>query len=142
MRAYVGEGVDIDATSVRIEASAPGLHAQASAQSLGFAALVGIGIVDADATNSSTVEAFIGAHRSIDASNVTTTIDAHGGALEVLVDADLRATATANTGGFSGVVTLGVASPTAVVNGYVGGYVRDGVDPDRWLDRAEGRNDR
>jgi hypothetical protein len=102
VRAYVGEGVDIDASSVRIEASAPSLHAQASANSVGFAALIGIGVVDADATNSSTVEAFVGAHRSIDATNVTTTIDTHGGALDVLVDADLLSTATADTGGFSG----------------------------------------
>ena len=115
-------------TALHVEASAPDLHAQASAASTGFQALIGIGVVDADATNSSQVEAFVGAHRSIDASNVTTTIDTHGGAASILVNTKLRATATAETDSFSGLVTLGVISPTAKIDGYVGGYVRDGVD--------------
>ena len=128
VRAYVGEGVDVGANQVHVEASAPLLAATATATALGFNALGGLGIVDADATNSSTVEAFIGAHRSIDASNVPTVIDTHGGALDVLVVTSLTATATANTSGFGGAIQLGVASPTAMVTGYVGGYVRDGVD--------------
>ena len=58
----------------------------------------------------------------------TTSIDTGIGDVDVLVVAELRATANADSGGFSGLVTLGVMSPTAIVNGYVGGYVRDGVD--------------
>ena len=128
VRAYVGEGVDIDATALHVEASAPSLHAIAAAASLGFEALAGIGVIDADATNDSIVEAFVGAHRTIDASNVTTRIDTHGGAVDILVDTELLATATAETGGFAGLVKIGVVSPTARVTGYVGGYIRDGVD--------------
>ena len=44
---------------------------------------------------------------------MTTTIDTHGGAIEILVDTELLATATADTGGFAGLVTIGVVSPTA-----------------------------
>jgi hypothetical protein len=128
VRAYAGEGIDIDATSVHIKASAPLLEAKATATALGFNALGGLGIVDADATNESVVEAFVGAHRSIDATNVPSSIDTHGGFLEILVDTKLLATATANTSGFGGAIQLGVASPTARVTGYVGGYLRDGID--------------
>ena len=126
VRAYVGEGVDIDAASVSITASAPNLAAVATAEANGFSALLGIGIIDADATNNSTVEAFIGAHRSIDASNVTTRVEA--GTITLTLDTALTATATADSNAFSGAVTLSVMAPTARVGGYAGSYVRDGVD--------------
>ena len=130
VRAYIGEGVNVDAGSVRIEASAPTLAAIASVTGTGFAALIGIGVFDADAINTSQVEAFIGAHRSINASNVTTDVDVNAGTIEVLVDTSITASATADSLGFSGVATISAISPTARTDGYAGAYVRDGVNMD------------
>lgn len=129
VRAYIGEAVDIDAGSIRIEASAPELKALADATNIGVAALLGLGIIDADATNNSQVEAFIGAHRSINASNVTTDVSVGtGGTIEILIDTAILAEARADSVGISGAVSLGALAPTARVGGYAGTYVRDGVD--------------
>ena len=48
---------------------------------LGFSALIGIGVISSEATVSAQVEAFVGAHRSIDTSAVTTTIDVNAGSV-------------------------------------------------------------
>jgi hypothetical protein len=130
VRAYIGEGVDVDAASVRIKASAPTLAAVATATGIGVAALAGLGIIDADAINNSQVEAFIGAHRSINASNVTTDVDVDSGALEILIDTSITATASADSIGITGAVALSALAPTARVGGYAGTYVRDGVNID------------
>lgn len=125
VRAYVGEGVHVTAASVRIEASAPLLAAVANGAAIGFSGLVGIGVIGSSATVSAQVEAFVGAHRSVDASPVTTFVSA--GSVQVLVDTAMTATATANSAGFSGALNLNVLVPTARVSGYAGAYVRDGV---------------
>ena len=126
VRAYIGEGVDITAASLHIEASAPNLDAISTATATGISALFGLGILDADAINSSQVEAFIGAHRSIAAGGVTD-VDVTG-AIEILVDTSITANASADSVGFSGGIKLTGLSPTALVDAYAGIYVRDGVD--------------
>ena len=130
VRAYIGEGVDVDAASVHIKASAPVLSAVATATGIGVAALAGLGIIDADAINNSQVEAFIGAHRSINATNVTTDVDVNSGTLEILIETSITATASADSIGIAGAVSLSALSPTARVGGYAGTYVRDGVNVD------------
>ena len=55
VRAYVGEGVDINAASAVVKAAAPSLAASASASGAGFSALVGIGVLSAEATVSTPV---------------------------------------------------------------------------------------
>jgi hypothetical protein len=127
VRAYVGEGVDIDASSVRLEASAPNLAAFAEGKGAGFGGLVGLGIIGAEAINRSQVEAFVGAHRSIDASAVTTDVNVQSGQVQVLVVTKMTATAKADSDGFSLGLKLGVLSADSLVDGYTGVYVRDGV---------------
>ncbi|MDX2378988.1 MAG: hypothetical protein QNM02_04430, partial [Acidimicrobiia bacterium] len=72
----------------------------------------------------------IGAHRSIDASNVTTDVDVNGGSIQILIDTTITATASADSIGIAGLVSLSALAPTAYVNAYAGSYVRDGVNVD------------
>ena len=128
VRAYIGEGVDVDAANIHIEASAPSLSAVAEATNLKIS-LVSASVFNVEAKVSTQVEAFIGAHRTIGATDVTTDVDVNGGSIEILVDTAMTATATADTFGFA-LVEVNVMLPTATVDGYAGTYVRDGVNLD------------
>ncbi|MEQ1826278.1 MAG: hypothetical protein ABL921_10035, partial [Pirellula sp.] len=130
VRAYVGEGVDIDAGGLMVKASAPILHAQAHALGIGFGGLLDLGVFKSIATTSAVVESFIGANAGINASNVTTDIHVGGGTVSVVTETEMQATADADSGGFSGVVAFGVMHPIATVSGKARSYVRDGVDLD------------
>ena len=127
VRGYVGEGIELDAGSLRVNADAPVMLANAIGGTVNIAGLASAAVVTADATVSGTVEAFIGAQAERDATNVLTDIDVNAGAVRVTADAAMTATALIDGGGFAAGVSFNLMLPTATLSGRTSAYVRDGV---------------
>ncbi len=126
VRAYIGEGVVVSADSVEITADAL-MKTTPVGESFGGAAIADLSFIEVNATVSGTVEAFIGAHASKNASAVTTSVNVGNGDVDVFANARMEATAEADSVSFGGLVTLSSFLPTAIVDGRVSAYVRDGV---------------
>jgi hypothetical protein len=61
---------------------------------------------------------------------VITDVNVGGGTVSVVTETSMKATAKANSAGFSGAVNFGVMHPVATINGRASSYIRDGVDLD------------
>ncbi|MGD8331638.1 MAG: hypothetical protein PVJ49_19555, partial [Acidobacteriota bacterium] len=128
VRAYVGEGMEIDAGSLDVLADAPEMFAEALGLSLSFAGLFAGSFMAANATVDGTVESFIGAGFGSNAHNVTTDVDVAGGDVTVVADAYMHAKAEIDGGGFGGLISVNFMTPTAIVSGRTSAFVRDGVN--------------
>jgi hypothetical protein len=128
VRAYVGQGVDLDASGLAILADAPEMKANVQGASITIGGLVGGSDVASSATVNGTVEAFIGAGSSQVASNVTTDVNVGSGAITVVVDSNMHAIANLLGVNGAGLVAFGIYQPTATVSGKTSAFVRDGVN--------------
>ncbi len=124
--AYIGQGANIHAGSVSINASGT-TTTFASVKSTnigGFSA----GLVRSEADSGGFVEAYIG-QQAGSASTLVTTVDVGGGAITITADGDLSAEAQAH-GSTVAIVALGAMLPHADTSGVTRAYVRDYVDLD------------
>ena len=128
VRAYVGQGVDVDASGVAILADAPEMKANVEGASIAIGGLVAGSDVTSNATVNGTVEAFIGAGSSQVASNVTTDVNVGSGAITVVADSEMYAVANLLGVDVGGVLSVGLYTPTATVSGKTSAFVRDGVN--------------
>ena len=131
VRSYIGEGMDVDAGTINITATAPEMEAKVDMVSVNVAGAAAIDDVTATATSKGVVEAYIGANAADSAANVTTDVDVGTtGTITILADALMKADADVDGGGFGGLLALSLYDVTAIVSGRVSSYVRDGVDLD------------
>ena len=131
-RAYVREGTAIDAGSLDVQAGTSGnkviYKAEATSMNLAIGLIAGVG-VEAVATTSGVVEAFIGAPAGATtgfASAGPTLIDV-GSALLVRAYSDMDAIANVGAGSGGG-VAISALVPTADVAGTTRAYVGQGAD--------------
>ena len=129
-RAYVGEGVEIDAGSLTITANAPAMLARASSFAVGIGGFGAGQGIESEAVVSGTVEAYIGANAADVATMSAPDIDVGTGAVIVGADALMRALAEASGLGLAGLLAIGVMLPMAKVTGRTRAYIRDGVNVD------------
>jgi hypothetical protein len=128
VRAYIGEGVEVDAGGVAILADAPVMKALADLLTVNIAGLVNANLATATAVMDGEVEAFIGAQADDKAHNVTTDVDVNSGDVNVVADAFMNAVSSTDGGGFGALVSVGSFKPTATVSSRTSAYVRDGVN--------------
>ena len=140
VRAYVGEGIDLNATSLEVIARAPIMNAIATGSAAGISGFLSVNVIDARATvggydldgNSTidrfaTVEAFIG-EQSAFGSGQLTDVNVGGGSVSVSANATMTTNATGNGTAASFVGAVNALLPDASTSGRVAAYVRDFVD--------------
>src|SRR6266849_4521046 len=122
-RAYVGEGADVKAGTVSLNATAPTMFADSQTSAVSIGGLASIAGLKSDAKVTGISEAYIGAQAANSENNVTTSVDVGtGGTINVTAGGFMHAKAVADgTGG--GAVDVHIMLPTAEVDGTTSGRV-------------------
>jgi hypothetical protein len=132
-QAYVRDGVDLDAGSLKVSAGEAGVDrvdylAEAISLALDFSFLAGGALIDARANVTGEVNAYVGATAGVSpGGNPLADINLTG-ALDIDAASNMDADARADSGGASAGFKVGVMRPRSNVAGTTRAYVGQGVD--------------